>query len=84
MTMRSRTPRGTGEDRVQIAFRVSGPAKAKVNHMADAMGLSQSQVIELALANVQVDDSGVVWVGEVPLHVNESDNQGELPLSRTA
>lgn len=82
MSTRIRTPRGTGEDRVQIAFRVSGQAKTKVNRMADALGLSQSQVMELALSAIDIDDDGFVFVGDVPLVVPAS--QEELPLSRTA
>lgn len=83
MTTRTRTPRGTGDDRVQVGFRVSGHAKAKVNRMADALGLSQSQVMEMALSAIDVDDEGLVWVGDVPL-VAPTDHQEELPLPKTA
>ncbi len=82
MSTRARTPRGTGTDRVQVAFRVSGSTKAKVNRMADALGLSQSQVMELALEQVDVDADGTVWVGDQILVSHEP--QEELPLASTA
>lgn len=82
MSTRARTPRGTGIDRVQVAFRVSGSTKAKVNRMADALGLSQSQVMELALGQVDVDADGNVWVGDQVLMIDES--QEELPLASSA
>lgn len=81
MSTRTRTPRGTGMDRVQVGFRVSGSAKTKLNHMADCVGLSQSQVLELLLEHVDVDSDGTVWVGDAIL---SHDSQEALPLASTA
>lgn len=69
-------------NRVQVAFRVSEPAKTKVNVLADSLGLSQSQVVEMVLKRVEVDAAGHVWVGDQLISAEQA--QEELPLAKIA
>lgn len=80
MTTRQRTPRGEGVDRVQVAFRVDPTTKVTLNRLADALGLSQSQVVEQLLDQVTVDEQGRVYVGRKRLHA-PAENQETLPLT---
>lgn len=75
MAQRQRTQRGSGMDRVQIKFLVSPHLREKVNLMADAVGKSQSQVIERLLEAVEVDEQlGTVTVaGHVIGHIVPDD-----------
>lgn len=75
MTQRQRTRRGSGMDRVQIKFLVSPHLREKVNLVADAMGKSQSLVIERLLDVVEIDEQlGAVTVaGQVIGHISTDD-----------
>lgn len=76
MAQRQRIQRGTGMDRVQIKFFVAPHLREKVNLMADAVGKSQSQVIERLLEVVEIDEkNGTVTVaGQVIGHVVPDDD----------
>lgn len=76
MAQRQRIQRGTGMDRVQIKFFVSPHLREKVNLMADAVGKSQSQVIERLLEVVEIDEkNGTVTVaGQIIGHVVPDDD----------
>ena len=65
---------------MQVAFRVEPTTKGKLNRLADALGLSQSQVVEQLLSQVHVDDEGRVYVGRKRLHAPAPD-QETLPLT---
>lgn len=76
MAQRQRIQRGTGMDRVQIKFFVAPHLREKVNLMADAVGKSQSQVIERLLEVVEIDEkNGTVTVaGQIIGHVVPDDD----------
>ncbi|MEJ7831586.1 MAG: hypothetical protein WKF79_01610 [Nocardioides sp.] len=58
-------------------LRIPADVKAKLERVADALGKSQSQVLELIIANTEVDADGrpSFWEGHLPI-----DTQTELPL----
>ncbi len=80
-TTRRRRPRGTGKDTVPVNAMIDPSIKAKIDRVADALSLSQGQVIDLLLAHVDVDANGRPAFWDGPL---ATDTHQELPLARPA
>lgn len=76
-----RQRRTRGGPAVQFNTRIDPTAKAKIDKIADALRLSQGQVVDLLLGHVEVDAHGRpdFWDGPLP-----TDAQKELPLAKSA
>lgn len=78
---RQRRTRGTGKSVVALNAHIDPAIKAKIERVADALGKSQGQVLDLMLGNIVVDADGrpAFWSGPLA-----TDVQKELPLAVSA
>lgn len=81
MNTRQRRLRGTAAERPALYARVDHSCKAKVERVADALGISQAQALELLLLHVEVDANGRPPWYDGPLATEE---QEELPIGHLA
>ena len=81
MSPRQRRVYGTAATRIPLYARVDPAVKAKVERVADAMGISAAQALEDMLEHVAVDAHGRPEYYDGPL---ATDTQKELPLNKTA
>lgn len=77
MDRQKRRP-GEAARRESLFAKIDPSVKAKVNAVADALGISQARALELMLASVDVDANGRpgFYEGELP-----TDSQEELPMA---
>ncbi|MBC7594915.1 MAG: hypothetical protein H7288_13425 [Kineosporiaceae bacterium] len=80
-TNRQRRTRGTLKSTVALNAHVDPAVKAKIDKVCDALGKSQGQVLDLLIANADVDANGrpAFWSGPLASDIHE-----ELPLARPA
>ena len=79
MSNRKRRLRGTPV--VQLNLTVAPEAKAKIDEIADALGLSEGIIFDLIMESLEVDEHGrpVFWTG--PLPEDRDPEQGDLLAS---
>jgi hypothetical protein len=81
MSARRRRAWGSAKDDPQLATRISQDSKDKLDRIADALGLSLGNTLDLILQHAEVDEHGrPSWYEGRPV----SDEQEELPLNRSA
>lgn len=78
----NRERRVRGGPAIALNTRVAPAAKATIDTVADALGKSQGQAIDLIFQHVQVDEQGNVTINSGILVAR--DDQEELPLRNTA
>jgi hypothetical protein len=78
---RQRRTRGTGKSTVALNVHIDPAIKAKIDKVCDALGRSQGQVLDLLIANAEVDANGrpAFWDGPLASDIHE-----ELPLATSA
>ncbi|MDQ3157304.1 MAG: hypothetical protein M3Q98_11345 [Actinomycetota bacterium] len=80
-TNRQRRMRGTGKSTVALNVHIDPTAKAKIDKVADALGKSQGQVLDMILNHTLVDAHGRPAFWDGPL---ATDVHLELPLATSA
>lgn len=78
---RQRRTRGTGKLTVALNAHIEPSAKDKIDMVADLLGRSQGQVLDLMLDHTKVDAHGRPAFWEGPL---ATDYQRELPMASSA
>lgn len=78
---RQRRTRGTGKLTVALNAHIDPAAKVKIDQVADALGRSQGQVLDLMLNHTEVDANGRPGFWDGPL---ATDYQRELPMASSA
>ena len=78
---RQRRARGTGKKMVALNVHIDPAMKAKIDLVADALGRTQGRVLDLMLANIEVDNDGRPEFWDGPL---ASEHFEELPLATPA
>lgn len=78
---RQRRLRGTGKFTVAFNAHIDQSTKSKIDIVADALGKSQGQVLDLLLQQIEVARDGrpAFWDGPLASELNE-----ELPLATPA
>lgn len=70
-------PRGTVLSKVNLYAKVDAPLKAKLDKVADAVGISQGGALELVLEHLEIDANGRPSWYDGPLATEELET---LPL----
>jgi len=78
---RQRRTRGTGKLTVALNVHIDTTAKDKIDRVADKLGRSQGQVLDLMLNHTEVDANGRPEFWDGPL---ATDYQRELPMASSA
>lgn len=81
MVTRQRRLRGEGKTTVALNAHIEPIAKAKIDRIADALGKSQGQILDLILRSVDVDANGRPGFYKGPLASEENE---ELPFATSA
>lgn len=81
MTARRRPyrPHGSVRSKVNLFAKVDAPLKAKLDRVADVVGLSQGAALELVLENLQLDANGRPSWYDGPLAADELET---LPIAQ--
>lgn len=78
---RARRARGSNKYVVAFNTKLTPTSKAKIDRVADAVGISQGQALDLLLEQVDVDAHGRPDGYDGPL---ATDDEKELPLQQSA